>query len=285
MIEYELITKILNSEPSKNILNPISKEIGKDLLKIYCTAVSPIKLLTLGSETLAPYFREYFENIFHKLGEKLTNIPKESITTPDESLVLKIFRDLEYEKLDNNIVSEILLEILANSMNRENQKEVDDYSKYLHVIKGLYPKSLHYLYEIHQHESLINQKINWFYKKNGEHIYGKDNGPSGASMLNTKLKDVEYFLDTENKVIINGTEKSEALRYTDDLQSNNLISNFEIQKKKVTKKLYFQLEGRIYCGGNFCVFQQYKYQLLDLGSILVDKFYSKDVVDIINKNA
>ena len=148
MDKVKIIKDILDSKAGKAIAMPLATQLGDDLLSVYRILIrSPFDP---NSSDFSDFFVAHYKNTFKKLLNKSFGKFK-NIQLPPTDLTLKIIDQIKHEVLDNSVVSEVLLEILASTMNKDNKDDFSDYNKYIHIIKSLYPNALKLLYEFSIH--------------------------------------------------------------------------------------------------------------------------------------
>ena len=127
----DAVTGLVKAVPVYNdAIQPAAKEVGKSLATIAKTiniALAPISALVWGYEKIS----EFIQN---RVTEKLKDIPKENIITPDPAVVGPALEALRYTG-NNETLSELYANLIANSMDKETIKKA--HPGFVEIIKNM----------------------------------------------------------------------------------------------------------------------------------------------------
>ncbi|XWO13621.1 hypothetical protein HPDP_00319 [Candidatus Hepatincola sp. Pdp] len=282
-------SNLLETDISKKLFSP-SAEYAGDIILDAVIVVSIPFIPILSVSKLSPYLKKYCENLFHKLGEKLVN---KKIKAPDFELTCLIHKRIMYKELENNTVAELLLNILAENMDQNNNNGISDsdYIKYVKLIDSLFPNSLILLYKIHnramKHENiLLMQNIEHIYEyEDKKYIKGKI--IESNSVLNSQQAILDKISSTKKQFLYNSGNIFPHSQYIYDLENAGLIEICEIRNlDKYSRKstICFEINGVNYvCKG---IQTKITNEIVPkgLGKLIINNFYNKDVLNIINSN-
>lgn len=302
------IIDLLNNKLVKNISSPIAEKIGKDIALAYIVALNylgirPVfKALDNFSTGLSPHAECFFKNLGDKVGKKL--LGKKNISSPDFELTCRIFENIKYKDLNNDLIADLMLNILASSMDDDLDEEKSDYIKYVSLINSLFPKSLTVLYRAYEENFVLTDNHKYLFEyKPGSFAEGKEiteNLLSEIAHYNNLHQRNKTTLKTNRLLTSNNCDISKDLKYLNDLIDNELI--IAIPREQVNKPLYFEFNNikhafdkSVQCTGaiNLQVNKEiYKYstyqtrgnfdlKLTDMGKYIVENFYNEDSKDII----
>lgn len=114
----------------QDTVQPAAKEIGKSLHTVAKTiniALAPIKALVWGYDQIEEY-------ISNRVSEKLANIPKEHILTPDPKIAVPAIEALRYTGHDEHL-RELYANLLANAMDKDTIREA--HPGFVEILKNL----------------------------------------------------------------------------------------------------------------------------------------------------
>jgi len=114
----------------QDTIQPAAKEVGKSLHTVAKTiniALAPIKVLVWGYEKIEEF-------ITKRVSEKLENIPKENIVTPDPKIAVPAFEALRYTGHDENL-RELYANLIANSMDKETIR--NSHPGFVEILKNI----------------------------------------------------------------------------------------------------------------------------------------------------
>jgi hypothetical protein len=189
----EAVKSLVETEPIKNLLGPISEQSGRALGtigKAINAALIPLELLTWRAEKI----REF---ILYEVAEKLHDVPEEQIVTPSPQILLPSLNALQYCGTNPDL-KEMFAELLANAMNITHASSV--HPTHVEALRQMSPVDAHLFRWIASNNTVTRVEAEW--RLNSNTIWEPSIVPS--EFLNLSIETlIEYTLGLNHLGVIN----------------------------------------------------------------------------------